>query len=79
MPNFSISMIEVCKKSHVLLADVRGVFFIGQAVLTCTHNQCFEQIYSKYQNLSDEKNISILHGRIFVMCSVCKCNYIKDN
>ena len=27
---------------------------LGKAVLTCTHNQCFEQPYWKYQNLSRE-------------------------
>ena len=27
---------------------------LGDAVLTCTHNQCFELTFQKYQNFSDE-------------------------
>ena len=48
------------------------------AVLTCTHKQCFEQKYQKYQNFSNEifnfcfrkKNLFIAWAR-FVMFVVC--------
>ena len=43
-------------------------------VLTCTHNQCFEQTYKNYQIFSmkfsifnAEKIFCILHGQISVM------------
>ena len=43
-----------------------------EAVLTCTHNQCFEQKNKKNNNFSSEnhrflKNSSILHGHVFVI------------
>ena len=47
---------------------------LGEAVLTCTHNLCFEQKQEKYQKFSDEifnfynfKNLCILHGQVFIM------------
>ena len=47
---------------------------VRTAVLTSTHNLCFEQIYEKYQNFSSENfhflvvNFSIyLNRRVFVM------------
>ena len=36
----------------------------SEAVLTCTHNQCFKQKYEKYPNISIE---NLLHGPVFVM------------
>ena len=46
-----------------------------EAVLTCTHNQCFEQKQEKYLKknylkiniFSAVKYCCILHGRVFVM------------
>ena len=57
---------------------------LAEAVLRCTHNQCFEQIYEIYPNFSftlfhfyrltgiAEKNICILlHRQVFIMlCTV---------
>ena len=47
---------------------------LNEAVLTCTHNICFEQKYENCQNNSTEnchfkalKNRCMLHGRVFVM------------
>ena len=49
---------------------------ISEAVLTYTHNLCFEQKYEKYQNYSTEnfqscftaeKNRCILHGQSIIM------------
>ena len=45
------------------------------AVLTCTHNQCFEQKYQNFQNISDDififfllkKSLYIVHGHVLVM------------
>ena len=37
---------------------------IGEAVLTSTHNLCFEQKYKKYQNLLSEK-LPFFGGKIF--------------
>ena len=42
-------------------------------VLTCTHNQCFEQKYQNFQNISDDififfllkKSLYIVHGHVF--------------
>ena len=48
-----------------------------EAVLTSTHNICFEQKYENTQNDSTEiiifeavKNRCILHGRVLVMVSI---------
>ena len=45
---------------------------LGEAVLTCTHNLCFEQ--KKYHRFSAEnfqfltlKKLCLLHGQVFVM------------
>ena len=47
---------------------------LGEAVLTCAHNLCFEQKYEKYQNFLSKKipflvvKFSIgLNKRVFVM------------
>ena len=56
-----------------------GSFFIQiiEAVLTCTHSQCFEQNCQKYQMIffsgefsifTGEKKLRILDGKVFVMC-----------
>ena len=37
---------------------------LGQAVLTSTHNLCFEQKYEKYQNVLSE-NFHFVGGKIF--------------
>ena len=49
-------------------------FFFSEAVLTCTNNLCFEQIYKNSQNVSTEnchfysrENRCILHRRDIVM------------
>ena len=50
-------------------------FSLAEAVLTCTHNLCFEQTFKKYKEknlmkfsiFAAEKNLCILHGQIFVM------------
>ena len=49
----------------------------GEAVLTCTHNECFEQTYKNHHlfsneivNFNAEKILSILHGQVFVMSHV---------
>ena len=60
---------------HILWVLVR----INEAVLTCTHNICFEQKYEKSKNMKKVKknqlkiviytamkNRCILHGRVFV-------------
>ena len=46
-----------------------------EAVLTCTHNQCFEHKYQKHQIISNEifyfvaeKKICILHRGVFIVC-----------
>ena len=44
---------------------------IIEAVLTCTHNICFEQQYQKYQiffffQFLQVKNFCILHGQVFI-------------
>ena len=60
---------------HILLVLVRTVSRIIEAVLTCTHNICFEQKYknSRQKNqlkidiFTVVKNRCILHGRDFVM------------
>ena len=50
----------------------------NEAVLTCTHNICFEQNYENIQTFhlkivifTAVKNRCILHGRVFVMVFVC--------
>ena len=49
---------------------------IAEAVLTCTHNLCFEQILNKKNNkyfllkifkFCNLKDLCILHGRVFIM------------
>ena len=52
---------------------------LGEAVLTSTHNLCFEQKLEKYQNFLSENfsilvvNFSIyLNRRVFVMISACE-------
>ena len=53
----------------------RGIhYFLNEAVLTCTHNICFEQKYenSKHNKLkivifTAVKYRCILHGRVFIM------------
>ena len=51
-----------------------------EAVLMCTHNQCFEQkkknitlFYLKITIFTAVKYRSILHGRVIVMVFVCVC------
>ena len=50
---------------------------LTEAVLTCTHNLCFEQTYEekksnfflvKFSIFTTEKNLFILHGHVFIMC-----------
>ena len=56
-----------------------------EAVLTSTHNLCFEQTYKKYQNFLSEnfhflvvKFSVYLNRRVFVMlCGVC-CRSYKE-
>ena len=55
------------------------------AVLTSTHNLCFEQKYEKYQNFLSEnfhflvvKFSVYLNMRVFVMHDL-SCLFIKDN
>ena len=50
------------------------LWVFAEAVLTCTHNQRFEQNYQNYQivsnkifNFAAEKNLCILHEQVFVM------------
>ena len=47
---------------------------LGEAVLLCTHNQCFEQniknteiCLMKFSILTSEKNLCISHGQVFVL------------
>ena len=45
------------------------VLVLGEAVLTCTHNQCFKQKYQHFSNeisffFTAEKNLHILHGQV---------------
>ena len=54
-----------------------------EAVLTCTHNLCFEQKYEKNKKISTEiviftavKNRCILHGCVFVM-KICSTDLIS--
>ena len=56
---------------HILWVLVRT------AVLTCTHNKCFEQKYENSQKIKLKiviftavKNCCILHGRVFVMPAI---------
>ena len=55
---------------------------LSEAVLTCTHNLCFEQKYEKSKNIqpkivifTDVKNRCMLHGHVFVMESNTKRTY----
>ena len=58
---------------------------LNVAVITCTHNVCFEQ---KYENSKKKrklkvviftalKNRCILHGYVFVMCTARQYNSIS--
>ena len=55
----------------------RGIhFFLNEAVLMCTHNQCFRAKKEKYYNFQQQINIftalkycCILHGHVCVMIS----------
>ena len=60
-----------------------------EVVLTCTHNQCFEQKYEKKNPLKMNiftavKYCCILHGRVYVMSNLlflvqrihCVCYFI---
>ena len=72
----------------LIFAPKHRLWVLGEAVLTSTHNLCFEQKYEKYQMFSNEifnvynfKNLWILHGHVFVMQTgsvrqslpVCQC------
>ena len=54
------------------------IILIGETVLTCIHNQCFEQNIKniksfpmKFSIFAGEKYLIILHGQVFVMkCAV---------
>ena len=44
----------------------------GEAVLTCTHSQCFGQnifFLMTFSTSTAEKNLCILHGQVFLMPS----------
>ena len=67
--------------TYFFLFPIQNIDCAYSLVLTCTHNQCFEQRYSKYRIFSTEnfhflqlKNLCILHGRVFVMAR----NIIKN-
>ena len=58
---------------------------LSEAVLTCTHNLCFEQKYEKSKKLSPKiviftavKNHYMLHGRVFVMNDIDR-NSVKQS
>ena len=58
----------------LISAQKHRLWVLGEAVLTSTHNLCFEQKYENYQNFSSENfhflvvKISIyLNRRVFVM------------
>ena len=61
---------------YILWVLVRAVLRLNEAVLTCTHNICFQQKYEKSKKKKNQlkiviftavKNRCILHGRVFVM------------
>ena len=84
------SIMKTCLCSPLLLYGKTGVYrgihfflifalkhrlwVLIEAVLTCTHNLCFEQRYEKSKTFqpkivifTDVKNRCMLHGRVFVM------------
>ena len=70
-----------CSKTYIVGTCLNR---LDEAVLTCTHNICFEQILEKSQNNSTDnchfysrKNLCILHVRVFVMNWQCKSPFIK--
>ena len=44
----------------------RGIYYFSEAVLTSTHNLCFEQKYEKYQNFY-LKIFIFFGGKIFII------------
>ena len=55
-----------------------------EAVLTSTHNLCFEQKYEKYQNFLSKifhflmvKFSIYLNRRVLVMNTLCMCNKVS--
>ena len=48
----------------VLVRSALVRLFLGEAVLTSTHNLCFDQKYEKYQNFLSE-NFHFFDGEIF--------------
>ena len=58
---------------------------LGEAVLTCTHNLCFEEntkhFILKIFIFYNFKNLCILHGHVFMMITIsekCQFNCIWD-
>ena len=75
-PHFYIVKLEFTGVYVILLisAQKHRLLVLGEAVLTSTHNLCFEQKYEKYQSFSSENfqflevKFSIyLNRRVFVM------------
>ena len=76
-PNFYVVKLGLTGVCIIFLisAQKHRLWVLDEAVLTSTHNLCFEQKYEKYQNfLSEDCHVLVvefsvyLNRRVFVMC-----------
>ena len=80
-PHFYV--VELGQYAGVKLFFLFLIHKVGEAVLTCTHNECFEQNQEKYQTFSNEifsfftaeKKILVYYmGHVFVMVILLSFN-----
>ena len=88
--NFYIEKLGICRGIPIFLifAPKHRLWVLDEAVLTCTHNLCFEQkkkntkifLIKLFFSSQFKKNLCILHREIFVMqhnrmkyTSECRC------
>ena len=82
MQTFPCDVDPLTPHFYIVKLGFIGVFILTEAVLTCTHDLCFEQKYEKSKNKTPMiivifravKNRCMLHGRVFVIWlkSLCK-------